>query len=57
MNEADFRELAGESLFTILDDLLKSQRDMIKNQNELIEMLMNRIKALESAREGIKGVL
>lgn len=56
MNSADF---IGQELFEIADDLMKSQRDMIERQNELIVRLMDRIDWLEKQHAipmGIKGL-
>lgn len=56
MNSADF---IGQELFEIADDLMKSQRDMIERQNELIMRLMDRIDWLEKQQNmavGIKGL-
>ena len=47
MNEADFKMFAGESVFTIADDLMEQQRDMIDRQHSLIMRLMDRIDWLE----------
>jgi len=60
MNEADFKMLAGESIFGIADDLLKSQMEIIRVQNDLINRLMDRIDWLEKTahiESGIKGAL
>ena len=59
MNEADFKNMAGESVFTIADDLMQQQRDMIDRQHSLIMRLMDRIDWLENAQHvttGIKGL-
>jgi len=59
MNEADFKNLAGESVFNIADDLMQQQRDMIDRQHTLIMRLMDRIEWLENAQHvaaGIKGL-
>jgi len=59
MNEADFKNMAGESVFSIADDLMQQQRDMIDKQHLLIMRLMDRIEWLESAQHitaGIKGL-
>ena len=59
MNEADFKNLAGESVFTIADDLMQQQRDMIDRQHSLIMRLMDRIDWLEKQHVipmGIKGL-
>ena len=56
MNSADF---IGQELFEIADDLMKSQRDLIERQNELIMRLMDRIDWLEKQQVipmGIKGL-
>lgn len=59
MNEADFKNMAGESVFSIVDDLMQQQRDMIDKQHLLIIRLMDRIEWLENAQHvttGIKGL-
>jgi hypothetical protein len=59
MNEADFKMFAGESVFTIADDLMEQQRDMIDRQHSLIMRLMDRIDWLEKQHAtpmGIKGL-
>ena len=58
MNEADFKKIAGESVFTIADDLMQQQRDMIDRQHELIMRLMDRVDWLEKQHTplGIKGL-
>jgi hypothetical protein len=59
MNEADFKSLAGESVFGIADDLMEQQRDMIDRQHTLIMRLMDRIDWLEKQQNmavGIKGL-
>ena len=59
MNEADFKNMAGESVVSIVDDLMQQQRDMIDKQHLLIIRLMDRIEWLENAQHvttGIKGL-
>ncbi len=48
MNDADFKMMAGESIFSIADDLLKAQAALIQNQNILIVKLLDRVAWLES---------
>jgi hypothetical protein len=53
MNSADF---IGQELFEIADDLMKSQRDLIERQNELIMRLIDRVDWLEKQQSMAVGI-